>query len=319
MGKIGYQGRITPEMSEALRLQAEFYPPGTECTLANLDHLRELYIRAGRYWNADPPELAEIRNDFIAGPAGPIPVRYYFPALDRPRPGLVYLHGGGWIFGDLDTHDKIMRLLALSSGAAVVGVAYRLAPEHKFPLALEETLAVIAFLRRPGESVGIRPHQLALGGDSAGASLAASAALILRDRWPGLLKMLVLYYGHYGLKDSGSRRMFGAAEDGMRPEDLAFYLDCYLRGPEDLNDPRFDLFQADLVGLPPVFLGAARLDPLLDDSLTFKALLDESGVRCEVRMYEGVLHGFLHLSRLVPQAAQALRDGGEALKTALAE
>jgi acetyl esterase len=245
---------------------------------------------------------------------GDIPVRIYYPIQKRPLPALVYLHGGGWVVGSLDTHDKIMRLLALRSGTAVLGVDYRLSPEHKFPIALEEIVAVIKYLLENGDKQGIEKNRMALGGDSAGANLSAAVSVMLRPSYPRLLKLLMLFYGAYGLRDSGSRRLWGGPQDGMGEEELAFYHSCYLGGDENSNDPRYNILAADLNGLPPVFIAAAEYDPLIDDSTTLKALLDGAGVPNEFKLYEGVIHGFIHLSRMVDKASQAIDDAAQALR-----
>ncbi|MBF0527930.1 MAG: alpha/beta hydrolase fold domain-containing protein [Deltaproteobacteria bacterium] len=315
MSKISYQGRLDPQMDAALLKQAELTQSVNAAAQSSLDDIRKNYNQERRYWNEDAPELSLIQGEIFPGPHGEIPVRCYYPVATRPLPALVYVHGGGWVVGNLDTHDKIMRLLALHSKMAVVGVDYRLSPEHRFPIALEETIAVVKYLSEFGEKLGIDSSRLAIGGDSAGANLSIAAALQLRNLGHrDLVKLLLLYYGMYGLRDSCSRRLFGGLEDGMSDEDLALYLKAYIRGPEDMEDIRFNVLNADLQGAPPCFIGAAEYDPLIDDSRTLKAMLDEVGVQNELAIYPGVLHGFLHHSRIVDKAAQALIDGAAALK-----
>ncbi len=138
--------------------------------------------------------------------------------------------------------------------------------------------------------------------------MSLAAGLALKDT--GALKALVLFYGAYGLRDSASRRLYGGPEDGMSAEDLDYYMDCLVRGPEDLEDPRLDLLSAELSGLPPTFIAAAELDPLHDDSIALAALLADAGVDHRLEVYRGVLHAFLHLSRMVDQAGTALDDAG---------
>jgi len=317
VGKISYEGRLDPQMAAAMQKQAELAPGIGEMNKLSLEEMRQLYNHERQYWNANAPELQEIRDGIIAGPVGGIPVRYYFPVSTRPLPALIYLHGGGFIVGNIETHDKIMRLLALHSGAAVVGVDYHLAPEYKFPTALEETVAVIEHLHQYGADEGVVMDQMAVGGDSAGANLSVAASLLLRPQQPDLLKVMLLFYGGYGLRDSGSRRLYGGPEDGMGKEDMAFYQSCYFKGDEDPNDVRFNVLNADLKGLPPMFICAAQYDPLLDDSITLQKIADEAGVPNELRIYEGVVHGFLHLSRMVDKAGQAIEDAAATLRNHL--
>ncbi len=317
MGRVDYQKQLDPQMLAALQKQNELAPGIEEMHKIAIHELRRIYNGERRYWNADGPDLPEINDDAIPGPVGAIPLRFYFPNSKRPLPGLVYLHGGGFVLGNLDTHDRIMRLLAQKSGAAVIGVDYRLSPEHKFPTALEEAAAVLKYLRKKGSQSGIDADRLAMGGDSAGANISVGTSLMLRTEYADLLNLLVLFYGIYGLRDSGSRRLFGGPEDGLGEENLAFYQECYLNRDEDTADPRFNVLGADLRGLPRLFIGAVEHDPLFDDSMTLKKIADADGVPNELKIYRGVLHGFLHLSRMVDTAVQALEDAAASLREAL--
>jgi acetyl esterase len=205
-----------------------------------------------------------------------------------------------------------MRLLARESGIAVVCIDYALAPETRFPRQIEQIAAVLPQLER----FGLRPDRLAFGGDSAGAHLALAATLA---QAAGALPpfALLLYYGSFGLRDSASRRLYGGPWDGLGEQDLDFYRQCYLRAPEDARDPRYDLLSGNLSGLPPAFIAAAALDPLLDDSRALAAMLEERGTPVELRIYDGVLHGFLHLSRMVDAAMRAIVDGARFLRARL--
>ena len=156
--------------------------------------------------------------------------------------------------------------------------------------------------------------KLAVGGDSAGANLSVASSLLLKAAQPDLLKALLLFYGGYGLRDSGSHRLYGGPEDGMGEEDMAFYQSCYFKGDEDPDDTRFNILKADLGGLPPMFIAAAEYDPLYDDSITLKKMADEDGVPNELKLYDGVLHGFLHLSRMVDMASRAIEDAAAFLR-----
>jgi len=317
MGKISCKGRLDPQMAAALQKQVELVPPSADLAQLPLADIRQMYNHERRFWNADAPPMETIENHTVDGPCGAVSVRLYFPSPQRPLPGLIYLHGGGWVVGNLDTHDKIMRLLALRSGAAVVGVDYHLAPEHRFPTQLDEVLAVLAHIRRRGNAWGLVPSRLALGGDSAGANMSLSIAVSLRDQTPDPLKALLLFYGAFGLRDSGSRRLYGSLEDGMRKEDLDFYIKCYLNDSADEDSLRFDVFRADLSRLPFTYIGAAEYDPLVDDSVTLQRCLAEVGVPHTLHLYQGVLHGFLHLSRMVDKASQAIDDAAGVLREQL--
>jgi acetyl esterase len=209
-----------------------------------------------------------------------------------------------------------MRLLALKSGAAVIGVDYRLAPEHKFPAAWDDALPALRHFAKEASSLGIDPRRLAVGGDSEGANLSIATCLELNSAERAAIKLQLLYYGAFGLTDSASARAYGNDSDGLTRAAMDRYRDWLRRNPGDLADPRYDTLSADLGGLPPAFIAAAALDPLLDDSRSLAQLLGEAGVENELVVYEGVLHGFLHLSRMVGKAMQALDAGAAALKRA---
>ncbi|MCG8360127.1 MAG: alpha/beta hydrolase fold domain-containing protein [Kiloniellales bacterium] len=308
MSRVDLSERLDPQMLAAVEKQVELVPPSGPLRDQPIERVRAHYKQDRAFWNADRPELPKVENASLPGPFGPIPLRLYYPGGEALYPALVYLHGGGWIVGDLDTHDKIMRLLALKAGVAVVGVDYRLAPEHKFPSQLEECLTVLRHLAAEGGNWNIDGARLAVGGDSAGANMSAALCQILAGEGASPLKAAVLYYGAFGLRDSVSRRKYGGEEDGMSADDLAYYVDCLVRQPEDLRDPRFDVLSGDLTALPPSFIAAAEFDPIVDDSLVLADLLAEAGLEHRLRLYPGVLHGFLHLTRMVEVAGTAIDE-----------
>jgi len=320
MIKVDVTRHLDPEMAAAIaesnRLYGEIVARQGPVAPDDLAGQRALYNHERAFWNAIKPALTAVESWEIPGPGGVIPCRLYRPSKARPLPALVYFHGGGWILGNLDTHDRIMRLLAEKSGAAVLGVDYRLAPEHKFPAAYDDALAAFEHLRREGPALGIDTTRLALGGDSAGANLALATWLQLGPEARATVRCLLLYYGAFGLADSPSRRAYGNELDGLTKEGIERFRACLVRGPADLADIRLDCLAADLRGLPPAFIAASALDPLLDDSRALAQLLGEVGVAHELIVYDGVLHGFLHLSRMVAKATQALDAGAAALKQA---
>ena len=305
---------LQPQMRKVLQKSSSLIPEFSfsETPIAEI---RELYAEERKFWNCGGPQLPAILDTEVKGPVGPVQIRIYHPDPENTLPVLVFLHGGGFVVGSNDTHDRIMRELAFRSGCAVVGVEYSLSPEQKFPVAIEETISVLKWLKydlpqKENSAFNLDPERVVLGGDSAGASLSMGAALSFKNNLCGLL----LIYGWFGLRDSCSSRLFGGTEDGLSEENRAFYQDAYLRSPEDLLDPKLDVLGADLRGLPASCLIVSDMDPLLDDSTALAALLEKAEVPCELHLHQGVLHGFLHYSRMLDSSVTALDQGADFLR-----
>ncbi len=258
------------------------------------------------WWNADRPELARIVNTQMPGPNGPVPVRLLYPNTLDPVPVVVYLHGGGWVVGSLETHGRAMHYLALQTGACVVAVDYSLAPEVRFPGALEEIVAVTRHCRDHASEHRFCPARIAIAGDSAGGNLAIAAALKLRETDPDLLKALGLIYPVAGADfETESYRtlsQYGLTRDGMLQ-----YFNLYLRGPEDYENPLAVPMKADLANLPTTYVYAAGLDVLRDDSIGLDAKLRAAGVPGHLEIFEGVPHAFLSLTRTVAASHKLIR------------
>lgn len=323
MPKVDILPHLTPQSIVALERSREQYASFKASSTAPLTVMREGYNHERAYWNSFRVDLPSVRDLSVDTPHGPVPVRLYRPDLGSPIPVLLFAHGGGFILGNLDTHDRICRLLAQKSGWAVLAIDYTLAPEKKFPTQPDQVLAVLQHVAAHGALWGLDTERIAIGGDSAGAHLSLVAALDARAaNGPGLSGLL-LYYGGYGLKDCASRRLYGWADlDGLGDEDSAMYRDAY-RAAADADHPRNNLLKSDMAGLPPTFIGAVAYDPLRDDSLVLAEFLKERKVPYQLEVYEGVLHGFLHYSAIDPKAMQAIEDGaaflsklGRAVRTA---
>lgn len=235
------------------------------------------------------------------------------PKRSVARPAIVYIHGGGFVVGSPDTHDRITRMLADRTGAVVVSVDYPLSPEAKYPAALEACVSVARYLHEQGAAHGIDGEDLSFAGDSGGANLSLASFLYLRDEDgdASFVRSLLLFYGMYGLKDSRSYRLYGGPWDGMDAADMDYYFDCYCADKaSDLESPYLNCFNADLErDVPPCYIAAARYDPLLDDSLLLAEMLETAGLRCELEVFDGVLHAFLHHSRMLDAAQRALDHG----------
>lgn len=314
MAKINIWPQLSPESQQAVLKSREQYASFTASTSDPLAAMREAYLHERRYWNSFPVALAAVTDLSLATAHGAVPLRLYRPTAEDNLPVLIYAHGGGFMLGNLDTHDRICRLLAQKSGWAVLAVDYTLAPEQKFPVQADQVWAVLQHVAAQGQTLGLDPTRIALGGDSAGAHLSLCAALDAKAAGLNVVRALLLYYGGYGLKDSASQRLFGWADlDGLSDEDRASYQGCYT---EDREHARVHLLKADLRGLPPTFIGAVAFDPLRDDSLALEALMQGQEVKTQLALYQGVLHSFLHYSALEPRAMQALQDGAAFLQSA---
>lgn len=298
-------GRLDPEAREAVeidrRAAAEFGP----VEVGDVARMREWYAFSKRHWNEPAVGLASVEEREVEAAGLRTRLRTCRPEGAPDGRALLYVHGGGWTVGSIDTHDRIVRLLAKESGITVVAVDYALAPETKFPRQIEQVAAVIGLLSAED---GEGREALAVGGDSAGAHLSLAATFARRAADQPLPVALLLLYGIFGLRDSASRRLWAVPDSGLDAAKMAFFDEAFLPGPDARFDPRYDLLANDMAGLPPCLVTAVALDPLHDDAVAIAALAREAGVPVEFRLYEGVLHGFLHLSRSVPKAMQAIRD-----------
>ena len=233
-----------------------------------------------------PEQVAAVRNTHIVGPGGDIAVRIYTPSDDRARV-VTYLHGGGWVVGDLDTHDPVCRRIANALGAVVISVDYRLAPEHPFPAPLDDSMAALDWV---ATTFPERAHIVA--GDSAGGSLAAGCALLARDKGLKLAAQLLLYPS----TDPGLSQpaMTDNAEGYFLTKPaMAWFYDQYLDDPDDASRPEVDLLHApDLTGLPPALIATAEYDPLRDDGIAFARQLETAGVRAQHIPGPGLIHGY---------------------------
>ena len=246
------------------------------------------------------------------------------PALRSPRrhrtgPLLVYFHGGGWVIGDLDTHDAPCRFLAANSGARVLAIDYRLAPEHPFPAAPEDAFAAYAWASANLEALGADPARIAVGGDSAGANLGAVTCLLARDAGLPLPAMqLLIYPVTVAGEELPSRDLFGDGFLLSRP-DMDFFEGHYLPPGVDRSDPRVSVLRAgDLSGLPPAHLAIAGFDPLRDEGVAFARRLEEAGVPVSLRLHPGLVHTFANLTAICPSARQAMLEAVGALRMGLA-
>jgi acetyl esterase len=244
-------------------------------------------------------EVGEVRDASVHGPAGDVAVRIYRPvSLSGPVPTLVYAHGGGFVFCDLDSHDGLCRSFANLIPAVVVSVDYPLAPENRWPAAVEDVLAVTQWAARNADALGGDARTVVIGGDSAGGNLAATAALMARDLGaPDLAAQLLVYPMITADFDTESYRLFGEGFYNPRPA-LQWYWDQYVPSPADREHPYASPLYADLDGLPPAVVVIAGHDPLRDEGMAFGKALEAAGVSRVERRYDGGIHGFMTMPAL---------------------
>jgi acetyl esterase len=249
-----------------------------------------------------------------AADGAPLPARLYAPSHEK-LPVLLYMHGGGFTIGGLETHDSLCRQLALRSGAAVVALDYRLAPEHRFPVAVDDSWAAMRWLASQASTLGLDGARLAVGGDSAGATLAAVCAIHARDVGLPLRLQLLITPGTTAFADTPSHREF-AHGYLLEAEAIAWFFDQYIDRAQR-TDWRFAPLEADsLEGLAPACVVLAECDPLVDEGVAYADRLRMAGVAVDLEIYRGVTHDFIKLGRVLPEAQTAQAAIGAALATA---
>jgi acetyl esterase len=309
---------VDPELTAAQQLlQSQgFVVP--DRTKAPLSEVRAAQDRVGAFLGEGSVRLRDERDLSLPGPHGQVPCRLYLPDEAERPPLLVYAHGGGFMQGSLASWDAMLRELVRGSGVAVLSIDYKLSPEHRFPKAFEEMVAVTRLAAREGTDLGIDPTRLALGGDSAGGNLALAAALALRDEGLRAVRFLLLIYGVYSTdSESPSWHRFGQGA-GLSQTQMRWIWETYLEKPEQQNDWRAAPILADLAGLPPAHLIVGSLDPLVDDSHRLSAALNAAGVANTLKVYDGLNHGFIRYGRLIGTSRRALADCAAALGEGLA-
>jgi acetyl esterase len=267
------------------------------------------------------PEIGAVNNFVAETQAGTIPVRVYRPigaAADAALPALVYFHGGGWVIGDLETHDVLCRQLTAEAGIEVVAVDYRLAPEAKFPAAADDAWAATQWVVANAGRLGIDAKRIAVGGDSAGGNLAAVVALMARDAGAPAIAFQVLLYPVTDV--STERQSYSDFVDGylLTRDSMRWFVDHYLASKDQATDWRVSPLRAkSLKGLPPALIVTAGFDPLRDEGEAYARALREAGVRVDYICYGGMLHGFVPMGRLLDTGNRAVSHIAASLREAL--
>jgi acetyl esterase len=286
---------LDPEIAGIIEALDAGFPPVHTMTGAEA----RAVIRSRFVASPHPEEVREVRDASVHGPAGDIAVRIYRPAsISGPVPTLVYAHGGGFVFCDLDSHDGLCRSFANLIPAVVVSVAYRRAPDDRWPAAAEDVFAVTQWAARNADALGGDTGRIVVGGDSAGGNLAATAALMARDLGaPDLAAQLLLYPMIAPNFDTESYQLFGKGFYNPKPA-LQWYWDQYIPLPSDRQHPYASPLNADLRGLPPAVLVVAGHDPLRDEGIAFGDALEAADVATVQCRYDGGIHGFMTMPML---------------------
>jgi acetyl esterase len=280
---------------------------------------RAFHIQDAAALNGAAVPVAAVADRAVPGPGGDLPVRVYTPEGEAPFPIVVFFHGGGWVVGTLDTYDPLCRALAAAVPAVVVSVDYRLAPEHRWPAAVEDAYAATLWASRHAAELGGAQHRLAVAGDSAGGNLAAVVALGARDRGgPAIAFQLLVYPALDAAGDTGSWREY-AEGFHLTAAGMRWYWDHYLGGADGAAPDASPLRAAFLGGLPPALVVTADHDVLRDEGEAYAARLREARVGAGVRRVGGVVHGFLRWRAVTGAADAALQAAAAALREALAD
>lgn len=310
---------LDPESQRLIDLMAAANRPGWN-TLTPAA-ARELYLSLRPGAQGPRPAEAQVTDRIIPGPAGDLPVRIYRPtsaAADAKLPCLVYAHGGGWVFGNLDSHDVLCAQLALEAGIVVFAIDYRLAPEARFPGAFDDVVAGLKWVAANGASIGIDPDRLAIGGDSAGGNLAAAVSIWARDHGGPRLRLQLLAYP---VTDAVARaESYRRYEDGygLNAATMEWFFDHYTPDKAARDDWRVSPLRAkSLAGLPPALVITAGYDPLRDEGRAYAFRLQQEGTQADLMEFGGMLHGFLSSPMLLHGARRGTTLAAAALREAL--
>lgn len=300
---------LHPQARALLDLMEQRQVPPTH-TLSPAE-ARSLYRDRRALTQPDPPQVASIQELLADGPYGAIALRLYRPTTtrepQRPLPVLVYFHGGGWVIGDLDTHDTLCRQLANLAGCAVLAVDYRLGPEYRFPCAVDDCIAATRWCRDHAHRLALDPTRMAVGGDSAGGNLAAVVALAVRDAGDPPLRLQLLIYPATDMRRQAPSHTSNGQGYLLTRDTMAYFHDHYMDDATLDEDWRASpLLRDDLSGLADAFVLTAGYDPLRDEGLQYSQRLSEAGNRASHVCFERQIHGFITMGRAIDEANAAV-------------
>jgi acetyl esterase len=284
------------------------------------EEARAEFARLTTLANPSAPAIGRTEHAEATGPAGPIPLRIYTPVAGAGTalPAIVYFHGGGFVLGDLDSADALCRTLANESGCRLISVDYRLAPEHPFPAAVDDSFAALSWVEANASSIGVDPNRIAVAGDSAGGNLAAVTALLAREKASPHVAFQVLIYPTTSFRhDAPSVLAFGSGYM-LNQATIEWFVSHYVPKDADRGDIRLSpLAASELKGLPPAYVVTAGFDPLHDEGAAYAEKLKAAGVAVTHVDYPTMIHGFFSMQGVVPLAAEAVTAAASAVKQAL--
>ena len=286
---------LDPEIREFVRRMGEGWRQHPALASVPVQEARKIAEKVRSPWTKGGPQMARTSEHRIPVGKGDVLIRVLDPTPQSPKPALVYLHGGGWTIFSINTHDRIMREYAARAGIVSVAVDYSLSPEVKFPQAIEETLAVVRWLRANGAQVGVDGKRIAVGGDSAGAAMTLSVCMMLRDAGEhDAVRAMLLNYGAFDAAcNTSSYERYGQGGYMWDPGEMAAFWRNYLRDEKDASNPLACPIHADLGGLPPAFLCNPECDVMYDEATEMGEKLRKAGVAAQTVVYPGATHSFL--------------------------
>jgi acetyl esterase len=285
------------------------------------EQARAFYSDSRGALTPDLPDVGLVEDMVIPGPHGDIAARYYRPAgsaLDDVLPLCLFYHGGGWVIGDLESHDYVCRRMSNSGGFAIVSVDYRMAPEHTFPVAVEDAYAALEWAAAGAHGLAIDPERLAVSGDSAGGNLAAVVTLLARDNNGPAIRFQGLIYPATDMNMTTQSHVDFAEGHILTRNSMVWFHEQYLNSAEDREDWRASpIKHENLAGLPPALVITAGHDPLKDEGKAYADRLSDAGVEVAFKCYEGQIHGFVTMAKVIDESDVAIDHVASAISAAV--